>query len=270
MAVCGVDRVVDDDDASPTVQRQLATLADPARLARWLPASGARERLDHHELEPQLVPCFAALDAFFDEVAILLADMPDRAYAEALRDELLALIHEAAAGELATASLRLAQPHAAAGERALRAANTLPQWIVATLVLAAHPRPAPAVQAQLARTAEAIAEMMWILDDLADTAVDLAHGRWSRTWSGVVAREPSVGALLARRDPAALDAFARSSVIADEVARLDHLLVELCGCTELADAGTRELRQLARILVWSWLVPEVIPASAVGGDVAAV
>lgn len=269
IAVCGIDRVLDGDRAEPIVQRQLATLADPARLARLLPADGTRERLDHHELEPQLVPCFAALDAFFDEAALLLAGIDDRAYAGTLRDELIALIHEAATAELATTELRLAKPHGAAGDEVLRAANTLPQWIVATLVLAAHPRPAPGVQAQLARTAEAIAEMMWILDDLADAADDLAQGRWSRTWTRVVAIEPGVATLLARRDPAALEVLARSGVIGDEVTRLEQLLVELRACSELADAGTRELRQLARVLVWSWLVPEVI-STRTTGDVAAV
>jgi hypothetical protein len=269
IAVCSIDRVVDGDAAAPPILHELAALGQGGRLSQLLPSGGApRARLDHHELAPALIPCFAALDEFFAEVDRLLQRAADPGYAAELRAELIALLTEAATGELATRDLQFAQRSSEAGVTALRVANTLPQWIVAALALTPHPRPPPLIHGQLAQLTERLAEMMWILDDLADAAADLAAGRWSRVWLLFAELEPASQTILSRRDAEALVHLVGSDVAKREVGLLEDLLNQTRGYTALADAGLRELRGLARLMIWSWLAPEVIDGT--GGDAAAV
>jgi hypothetical protein len=252
LAVTSLDRAIDVDGGGDALA-ELRRLSRSGALARALrePVS-----LDGPHLPPSLVPGLAALDACFANVRSLAAEAG--AHGAALVDELAGVLDEALTAELATTQLRFERRLGDDDLLAMRAANTLPQWIAGYLAFLAVPAPDPARRDAIEAVTVDLGDVMWTLDDLCDAAEDLANGVWSRVWWTACERAPELRGLLVE-PPAALAALERSSAIPHLVGQLATRIDNVAACSALDPAGVTALATWARVMTWSWLLPWAAP-----------
>lgn len=246
----------------------------PAALAAAWPADpgGPALALDGPAVPGLLVPCLAGLDLLFTEARALHQAAPDGVRAAGLRAALLECLGDALAAELSTTQLLVEAPAAASGDagdamEVLRAANTLPLWVVYYLALLTAPAPGEAVERDLLLAIADLAEVAWLLDDLADCAEDLQAGRWNRVLLALRDEQPGVVEQLLGAPGAAgaapsgvdrvLQRLGDSQVIGAQVGLVEAALHRLGTLSALAEEGVADMRGLCRLLTWSWLVPDV-------------
>ncbi len=258
LAVSAIDTALDQKDglSGEEVSRHL----NPEAFLAAFPEDPEKPHraLDRHDLAPRLVPCVASLDVFFAHVRALYKEAEDRAYAGAVRDEMLDCLAAAVEAEVATVHLSFdMDPDDPRVLGTLRAANTLPQWLICYLVLLSVPALAPIVRTQVLEATASLAEIVWLIDDLVDCVEDLAAGTWSSVWVEVARTQPECLALLRTGDTgAALAMLLYGPVIEDLTGRIESAHRRFLSLTALDAAALLDVRAFCLFVIWSWSAPK--------------